>query len=343
MSSAELVFEYLALALESTKGTAVTPPTHYLPFSGIIKPIRDKYDTRDSNGQLAGITRSKTVRADAEWSGEGAADPNYAPLLFNLLIKSVTSPTTPTNGVLTRLWTFAPSMTSLAQKAATFYWGDPNVQIWQAAYCMAQEMTISADASGTDAATWGLKGFGRFPTRVTAPSLPSQSVGDLVMPGAMQLWVDTSSAIGTTEVTGRFISTDWTIPTGLTVKHYAGGPTGGLNFTKEGAGPRTAKATIVVELNETSINTGKEYLLWEADTQVKARIRLNGSLIESVTPDYYSYLNLDIYGPLRALDWGDVEGTNRTMQFDIMSEMNSYAVSAGYDFALSCQNARATL
>lgn len=343
MPSAELVFEYLALALESTKGTAVTPPTHYLPFAGSIKPIRTKYRTRDSNGQLAEVTRSKTVRADAEWSGEGGADPNYAPLLFNLLIKSVTSPTTPTNGVLTRLWTFAPSMTTNAQKSATFYWGDPNVQIWQSAYCMAEELTVSGDASGEDAVTWTVKGFGRFPSLVSAPSLPAQNVGDLLMPGAMQLWIDTSSAIGTTEVTGRLVTMEWTIPTGLIKKHYAGGPTGGLNFTKDGIGPRSAKLKFSVELDDVSIGATKEYYQWAADTQLKVRSRFNGSFIESVTPDYYSYLNMDIYGPLDALDWGDVESTNRTMTFEVTSELNSYAVAAGYDFALSAQNASATL
>lgn len=343
MPASELAFEYLALALEATKGTAVTPPTHYLPFSGTLKPTRTKYRTRDSNGQLAEVTRSKTVRAGAEWQGSGGVDPNYAPVLFNLLIKSVTSPTTPTNGVLTRLWTFAPSMTTLAQKAATFYFGDPGVQIFQSAYCMADTMTIAADASGEDAATWDMSGWGRFPTRVSAPSLPAQAVGDLLMPSSMQCWIDTGSAIGTTEVTGRFLSTEWTIPTGLVQKYYAGGPTGGLNFTKEGATPRSAKAKITVELNDVSIGSGKEYLLWEADTQVKMRIRLNGSLIESVTPDYYSYVNLDIYGPLDSFDWGDAEGANRTMTFEVTSEMNSYAVSAGYDFALSVQNTKTTL
>lgn len=343
MPSAETVFEYLALALEATKGTAVTPPTHYLPFAGTIKPTRTKFDTRDSNGTLAGITRSKTTTTGAEWSGEGAVDPNYAPLLLNLLIKSVTSPSTPTNGVLTRLWTFAPSMTTDALKAATFYYGDPNVQIFQSAYCMAEEMSVSADASGEDAATWTVNGFGRFPTRVSAPTMPAQAVGSLVMPAAMQLWIDTSSAIGTTEVTGRFISTDWTIPTGVVSKRYAGGPTGGLNFTKHGIGPRTATAKITVELNDISIGAGKEYLLWEADTQVKMRIRLNGSLIESVTPDYYEYVQLDIYGPLRSFDWSTVADTNRTMTFEVMSEYNSYAIAAGYDFAMAVQNAKAAL
>jgi hypothetical protein len=343
MPSAELVFEYLAMALETTKGTAVTPPTVYLPFSGSIVPTRTKYRTRDNNGTLAEFTRSKTVTAGATWTGEGGADPSYAPFMFNLLVKANASPSTPTNGVLTRLWTFAPTMTSDDLKSATAYFGDPNVQIFQAAYCMADEMTISADASGEDAVQWSFNGFGRFPTRVSAPTLPAQAPGDLLMPAAMQLWIDTSSAIGTTEVTGRFISTDWTVPSGVVSKRYAGGPTGGLNFTKHGRTGRSAKASITVELNDVSIGAGKEYLLWEADTVVKMRIRLNGSLIESVTPDYYSYIQLDIYGPLDSFAWGDVEGANRTMTFEVTSEYSTFAAAAGYDWALYVQNTKTSL
>lgn len=342
MVAAETTFEYLALAREATKGTAVTPPTHFLPFSGMIKPVREKYRATDSNGLLAEFSRSKTVRTWSEWSGDGGVDPNYAALLFNLVVRgAVTAPTTPTNGVLTRLWTFTPAQTSDVLDSATFYYGDPNVQIWQAVYCMAEEMTIAADASGTDAATWTVKGFGRFPTEVSAPTLPAQNIGDLVMPGAMQMWIDTgATAIGTTEVTGRFISTDWTIPTGVTRKHYAGGTAGNLNFTKHGRKKRSAKATIVVELNDVSVGAAKEYLTWKADTNVKMRIRLNGSLIESVTPDYFSYVNLDIYGPLDAFDWGTVEDSNRTMQFEVTSQYDSTAAT---DFALSVQNARTAL
>jgi len=340
MPAAELPFEYMAVALESTRGTAVTTPTHYLPMAGTLTPVREKYRPAESRGTLAEFYRSKTVRTRSEWTAEGGADPNYAPLLFNMAVKAVTSPSTPTNGVLTRLWTFAPTMTSDDLKSATIVFGDPNVQIFQAAYCMAEELTISANADSTDGATWSLKGGGKFPTRVADPTLPAQAVGDLLMPGAMQLWIDTSSAIGTTEVTGRFISTNWTIPTGVGYKYYAGGPTGGLGFTKTGRAKRSAKATIVVELNDTSIDTGKEYDTWEADTVVKMRIRLNGSLIESVTPDYYSYIQLDIYGPLDAFSWGEVAGTNRTMQFEVTSEYNA---TAGYDFALYAQNTKTSV
>lgn len=340
MVASETVFEYLAMAREATKGTAVTPPTHYLPFSGIVKPMQDFYYATDSNGLLAEFSRSQAVRKWSEWSGDGGADPNYAPLLFNLVVRgAVTAPTTPTNGILTRLWTFTPAMTSDVLDSGTFYWGDPAVQIWQAVYCMAEEMTIAADASGTDAATWTVKGFGKFPTEVAAPTLPAQNIGDLVMPGSMQLWLD-ATTIGTTEVTGRFISTDWTIPTGVTRKHYAGGVAGNLDYTKHGRKKRSAKAKITVELNDVSVGAGKEYLTYKAGTLVKMRIRLNGAQIEAVTPTYYSYIELDIYGRLASFDWGTVEDSNRTMTFEVTSQYDSTAAT---DFLLRAQNTRTAL
>jgi hypothetical protein len=341
MPAAELPFELFGLALEATRGTAVTPPTHLMPVDGVITPTRTKYRPEEQRGTLEANYRSKTSRTGCTWAiPDRLADPNYAPVLFNMYAKAVTSPSTPTNGVLTRLWTFVPTITADDLKSGTLYGGDPNVQTWQAAYCMGDELTISADATSEDGVTWAAKGMGRFPTRVSAPTFPAAIPGDLLMPGAMQLWIDTSSAIGTTEVTGRFIKTDWTIPTGVTYKNYANGPTGGLNFTKTGRTKRSAKATIEVELNDVSINTGKEYLTWEADTTVKMRIRLNGGLIESVTPDYYSYIQLDIYGALADPEWGSVEDSNRTMRFTVESEYNS---TLGASFALYVQNQRTTL
>lgn len=341
MPSAELPFELFGLALEATRGTAVTPPTHLVPVAGMITPFRTKYRPAEQRGTLEQYYRSKTVRTGCNWSiPDSLLDPNYAPVVFNMFAKAVTSPTTPTNGVLTRLFSFVPTLTSDDLKAATLYAGDPNVQTWQAAYCMGDELTISADATSEDGATFAAKGMGRFPTRVSAPTFPAAIPGDLLMPGAMQLWIDTSSAIGTTEVTGRFIKTDWTIPTGVSYKNYANGPTGGLNFSKTGRKPRSAKAVIEVELNDTSIGAGKEYLTWEADTVAKMRIRLNGGLIESVTPDYYSYVQLDIYGALDAFEWGSVEDTNRTMRFTVESEYNA---TLGASFALYAQSTRTTL
>lgn len=338
---AEIPYELFGLALETTRGTAVTPPTHLVPIAGTITPVRTKYRPDEQRGTTEEFYRSKTAHTSSTFDiPESLLDPNYAPVLFNMVMKAVTSPSTPTNGVLTRLWTFVPTLTSDDLKAATLYFGDPNVQIFQSAYCMADEFTVTADATSDTAATFTMTGGGYFPARVSAPVFPAAIPGDLLMPGAMQLWIDTSSAIGTTEVTGRFVKTEWTIPTGVTRKNYANGPTTGLNFTKAGRTKRHAEATIEVELNTVSIAASKEYLTWEADTSVKMRIRLNGGLIESVTPDYYSYVQLDIYGPLDALEWSSVEDSNRTMRFTVQSEYNS---TLGASFAMYAQSSRTTL
>jgi hypothetical protein len=339
LASQELAFEYLALALETTRGTAVTPPTHLLPFMGTVTPTNEIYRPEESRGTLARNYRSKVVRKGAEWEGEGGLDPNYAPLIFNMVTKAVTAPTTPTNGVLTRLWTFVPTLNADNLKSATLYFGDPNMtSVMQAAYAMAEELNISADASGTDGVTWTINGKAQFPTMVSSPTLPAQTIGSLLMPGAMQMWLDTSSALGTTAVTGRLISTDWTIPTGVSFKHRAVGPTGGLGFGATGRGKREATASVVVEFNDAAI--AAEYAHFAAGTTVKLRVRLNGDLIESVTPDYYEYVQLDIVGTLSDLEWGDLEGTNRTLGLTVTSQ---YDATLAADYALYVQNTKTAL
>lgn len=336
MPSSETALEVFGLALEATRGTVVTPPTHLIPVNGVITPTRTKYRPPEARGTLEEWYRAKTVHTGCDWTIPASLlDPNYAPVLFNLIGKANSTPTTPGGGTLSRLWTYTPTITADDLKSGTLYAGDPNVQIWQAAYCMADELTVSADATADTAATFTMKGGGYFPTRVSAPVFPAAVPGDLLMPGAMQLWIDTASAIGTTAITGRFIKTDWKIPSGVSYKNYANGPTGGLNFTKTGRKPRHAEATIEVELNDVSV--AAEYASYEADTTVKMRIRLNGALIETTL---YSYVQLDIYGPLDAFGFGEVESTNRTMTFTVQSQYDS---TLGASFSLSAQNQRTTL
>jgi len=61
MPSAEIPFELFGLALETTRGTAVTPPSHLLPLVGTIKPTRPKYRPDEARGTIEEFYRSKTV------------------------------------------------------------------------------------------------------------------------------------------------------------------------------------------------------------------------------------------------------------------------------------------
>jgi hypothetical protein len=148
MPAAEIPLELFGLALESTRGTAITPPTHLIPVSGVITPFRTKYRPEEQRGTLEQNYRAKTVRTGSNWAiPDSLLDPNYAPVLFNMVAKANSTPSTPGGGTLSRLWTYTPTITSDDLKAATLYGGDPNVQIWQAAYCMADELTVTADAT----------------------------------------------------------------------------------------------------------------------------------------------------------------------------------------------------
>ena len=77
-----------------------------------------------------------------------------------------------------------------------------------------------------------------------------------------------------------------------------------------------------------------------ADTVCKMRVIHHGALIESVTPDYYYGLHVDTYGPLELTDWGELEGTNRTVTFKIESEYDS---TLGADWRIMVRNEQSAL
>ena len=98
------------------------------------------------------------------------------------------------------------------------------------------------------------------------------------------------------------------------------------------------KAKYVLELVDTD-----EYDIFDAGTVCKIRTRLNGPLIESEgagPTDFYHLVEVDCYGPLDELAWGDYEATNRTVEFTVTSE---YDATLGADWRIAVQNDRTTL
>lgn len=331
----ETTFEALAAALESTRGTAVSTPTHVLPLVGMIEPAPEFYSPEERRGTLVRRYRQQKVWDQSNWSAEGGLDPRHLPFLLNMAIGAGVI-TTPTNGVLTRLHTHKPTLTSDAIKTATLSWGDPNIQIWEADFAVLNELTISADASGTDGATISVSGFANPPVEVADPTYPAIVVGSLLIPGKMQLWIDTSSAIGTTAVAaGTLISAEMTLNNENEPKRGASGPTGGVTYSRISRGRPDAVLTFQLEVFDTT-----QMDLALAATSVKARLRINGDLIESVTPDYYEYVEGDFFGKLMFDGWGETAGTNRTASFRIETVYDS---TLGADFAMRVQNQSATV
>lgn len=450
MASFEIPFEYLLVAIESTRGTPEAAPTRHLNLKGTIAPRKARYHPSESRGTLAQSYRSVDARKWSEWDGEGPLDIYTLPMILNAIVAggidgsgatdaslttaltgdnndivftavtggntgnsigvqyidpdandsplnvdvdgriikvylatdadgditstadeikaaiaahpaanalvetadaaandgsgvvtemgatylsggAGTEVTTPDGATLSRLWTFTPTMTADDLEALTLWWGDPNIQAFRAAFCMPDELSIDAVASGDDGVTISLSGQGQFPSKVSDPVVPSMLAAPLLMPGKMQVWIDTDT-IGTTEITGRVVEAHIVVPSGVSRKWLAAGPTSDLSFTSIGRDLRQPELRIVFELPDMT-----QYDQYVAGTVLKVRVRLNGSLIEA---GFYYYVDFDIYGPFDSTAWGENAGSNRTMELTILGE---YDDDAGYDYCFRIQSDREEL
>lgn len=169
--------------------------------------------------------------------------------------------------------------------------------------------------------------------RKVAPAVPAQLTAPLITGGDMSIWLDSGGdAIGTTSITGRVISAEHVLPVNWSTKYLAAGAGSTGSFSRLGRGKRSMTTRIVMELLDLD-----QYDLFDNDTSVKLRVRHNGTLIEG---SLYHYVEVDTYGPLVMTDWGELEGTNRTIAFEIVSEYNS---TLGADWRIAVQNQRTTL
>jgi hypothetical protein len=182
MASAEIAFERSAVALESTRSTAITTPTHSFPWPIMITPERVRAKPDDARGTLVRNHRVKTTQVNAGWESEGTIDTDYIPLILQMISKGSITPTTPSGATSARLWTATPTVSSDDLKAATLWAGDPNLaKVRRAAFAMAEEFTVESDAGGEDGVTGKLSGFCHYPTNHhRAPRRRSRSRGELV-------------------------------------------------------------------------------------------------------------------------------------------------------------------
>lgn len=340
MPTWETPFEVFALAEEVTPGTAVTPPTDKLNMRGTITPKKAFYRPTDELGMLAEYSDSEVTRKWGEFEAEGRLDANTIPRVARAAINgAVSAPTTPASAVLARLWTFPRFMTADQLKAWTSYWGDPNNNIIQGPYSRINEFSVSSgEVGGEDGSTMGIAGMCHFPNDIAAPAMPANAFGSLMVPGRIQLWLDTSSVHGTTAVSGRILSVDTNVPVGVTYKFPDVGPAGtDLNYVRTGRVKTHPEMTIRLEFVDYT-----QYTLWKNAARLKARVRHNGRLIETVAGplSYYHYVQFDITGNADDIAWGQYQESNRSIEFTILGE---YDAALSSDLVLYAQNAKTTL
>lgn len=338
VSSAELAFEYLCAAQEAyaTRGTPVDPPTHYLDLQGTLTPVQDVVTPKYARGNLAEYSKAFATRQRSELNASGPLDVYTLPLLLETCVKGGGTIATPGGGTNSRTHTYVPDWDADDLRAMTLYGGlDPLVQAFQVSYAQVDELVLSGSGDSTEAATMAVKATGRFFAKDAPNSLPTPKYGPMIAPTNTTLTIDTSAAIGTTGVTGRLVSWEIKIPSGLTRKWLGNGPASGKAFYGVGRALRHAELKLQMEVPDLT-----QYDQWAALTELKVRFVASGPLIEGAL---YHYVQFDIYGPFAAMEWSEAFGSNRTIGLTVMSMDCSYAVTAGHDFQVVVQNDLATL
>lgn len=331
--ASELYIERVHLALESTRGTAITTPTHSLNLKGMLSPGLEYWEPKESRGEMAAVYSRRIARTGSAWTVEGPADVNYLPVLLNMAVAPLTSPSTPGGATLSRLWSFIRNMVADDLKTATIIW-TLDTQPLVSDYCLVDQLTLSNSSVSAEGLWVSITGAGGVPADIATPT-PAANIAGELLPGAnMSLWIDTSSAIGTTAVTGRLLSVNHVINPGVTYKHVAAGPTASMDYSDSGRDPDAVglTTTLVMEVPDMV-----QYDLMLAGTVTKTRVRHNGALIEGAL---YNYVDVDTYGPLKFGGWGTNQNSNRTATFIIESIKDA---TLGADYRVAVQNARTTL
>lgn len=333
MAASELFFERIHLALESTRGTPITTPTHSFPVVGMITPFNEYFEPQQARGEIASIYQQLISRKGSAWSMQGQADVNYLSVLLQMFVEPNTTPSTPGGGTNSRLWEFIRDMDADDIKTATMIW-DLDAQSLTADFCVGESLTLSNDATGTEGLTFQASGFGGITSDIATPT-PAADISGALLPGQMMsLWMDTSSAIGTTAITSRLLSAQHVITTGAVPKYFAAGPTSTLEFSAIGRDKNAARCVTTLTLEVPDMT---EYDLFLAGTTVKCRVRHNGTLIEG---SLYHYCEVDTYGILKSLQWASAFGTNRTVTLVIESVKDSTLAA---DFRVAVQSTRTSL
>ena len=340
MTMAEIAFERIHGALESTRGTAITTPTHSFNLVGLMTPGINYAEPKESRGKLRRVFRQKPARKVNVFTAQGPVEVNYIAWWLNMAVKAVTSPSTPAGATLSRLWEFVPSLTADDIKMASLIW-DWDIQSLVSDFCALRELALTNDVNvESDAMMMTINGMGGFPTDIAAPSPVTNLGGDILVGQQMQAWLDTSSAIGTTAMANRLIKAEHKITTGTEPKYLGAGPAAALDYSDIGRNPAAVRCVTKISLETPDT---AEYDHFVAADTVKLRVRHNGDLIETTSGpvNWYNYVEVDTYGVLKFDGWGEnAGGANRIANFTVESIEDATLAS---DFRVAVQNARTSL
>lgn len=318
----QIVLQY---APETVAGTLV-PATRVVDvMPGSVKWNRDIKVIKVRNaGSYAAAHRAYPGQetTEVEWSAAATFDrlADYG----NLFVATVA---TGTGTGATRTWTFTPSDTTDGLKRFSFEYGGTNFpQAYNLNGAVGKSLGISIKPNNV----WEIKAtaVGLATTNTAAVtsalSLPSTLGGDDVLWTQTKVYIDTTSAFGTTQQVGRIVSADFNITNGVDPRHTLDGAP--YPYRVALAKERGLEATIVAEF-DSAVQT----ISFASSTSQRVRLIASGPSSRSAT--------IDIGGVWETATIGDDNGVVTTQ----LKLGGLYDASISADFKLTVVNGVTTL
>ncbi len=278
---------------ESTRGTPVTTAMDLLNGRLTMTPNLSLYMPEDEDRNSLALLHRRTITGQqAALRYDGSVNFEQIINFLAMALEGATDDSgtgvigTPTAGILTRDWTFEPTLTASAvQNAFTVQYGD-NQQAYQSSYVMASQLEFTYAMGEPLVVSADL--FGQFPTKVSFGGTPTEVTVEDAVSQKTKLCIDTTWAgLGTTQISDTLISAVVRIPTGLAPVRYADG---GLEFSSHSENKWTSEWELVYKHNTSGED---EYDDWVDGTQRFIRLETTGSEIEQVSPTYDKLFRLD--------------------------------------------------
>ena len=291
------------------KGTAVAAE-HTLYGTLTMTQDLGLHTPQDERGSLATHYRDVGVAhgGRARFQGDATYEQIMHFVVMTLDTDGVT-PTTPTNGVLTRDYVVKPSLVAAnAQDSYTFEFGDDVVAMemkyiqctsFELGMAMGGPLSISADL------------FGHLPIEAALTDLSaSQAVVNEILADGAEFWIDSTWAnLGTTPFAAMLVGGTIRFNSGLVPVKYADGsaavvPYSGASIeaAQFSATRETRRAACVMDLDiicttDFQAQVHRAYID-RTDRAIRIKFTQTGTdnRIEAVTPDYYRHLEIDAFG-----------------------------------------------
>lgn len=319
----------IQIGKESVAGTRVAADIIWLG-SGEMTDQRTWHapDTEERNS-LSLEHRQIEVAKQSQFVYRGSITFEQILFLLDMGVKGSVSPSTPTNGVLTRDWTYTPNNSSLnVPETYTIEYFD-NQQEYEFGHGIVEQMALNFPMGEVGNVQATLFGQGTAKATKTA-ALSDPTVEDVVSQKG-KIYIDTSWAnLGNTQKSGLLANSSIAFTTGFAPVPLADGST---DFSTYAERKRALDVTMTLRHNSDGVAQFDNYA---AATGIFVRLEWTGSEIEQVTPTYDKLLRVDMAlrfkNPPRF--FGDHEGLNTI-------EMNARTFkdpTSGNDFSFFVRN-----